>query len=64
MVDNVHAAVGGSASGTVECAFGESGVGGVEGGFKEVGEFIEDVGIFGRLGTVIYLNGEREEGVS
>ena len=64
MVDDIHAAVGGSAGRTVECALREGGVGGIEGGFEEVGEFVEDVGVFGRLGAVICLEGEKKEGVS
>ena len=57
MVDDVHAAVWGGAGGSVEAAFGEGGVGGVVGGFEEVGEFVEDVGGCGWGGAVVWVLG-------
>ena len=59
VIDDVHAAVGRGACGAVEGAFGEVRVRSVERGLEEVGEFVEDVRVFGRLGAVIYLKGKR-----
>ena len=45
MVDDVHSAIGGCSRGAIDAAGWEVGVGDVEGGFEEVGEFGEDVGV-------------------
>ena len=53
VVDDVHAAVRAGAGWTVETAIGEGGVCRVVGGFKKVGEFVQDVGVRGRGGAVV-----------
>lgn len=57
MVDDVHAAVRAGTGGPVERAGGEGRVQGVVGGFEEVGEFVEDVGVGGGGGAVVWKGG-------
>lgn len=55
VVHDVHAAVRGGAGGSVDAAVWEGGVCFAEGGFEEVGEFVEDVGGCGCVGAVVWL---------